>query len=203
LADLVKTWSRMLEPWAGRPSEVLEIGSFEGASATRFLEILPLARITCIDPFTGDPFGKPAYYGDIATIESRFDANVARFGSRVRKVKSRSIPALEALAQTDARFDVIYVDGSHLLDDVIVDSILSWRLLKNDGLMIWDDYRGGATWPAAERPKRAIDTFLWLHPDHEILRKGYQLFVRKAPCLEGASKEIRRSLKNLSRSAFR
>jgi len=203
LADIVKTWSRILRPWSSRPVDILEIGSFEGASATRFLEILPLANITCIDPFTGDEFGGAAYNGDPSTIESRFDANTARFGTRVRKIKSRSVPALEALMLTEARFDVIYVDGSHIRDDIIVDSILSWRLLREQGLMIWDDYRGGSTWPVAERPKRAIDTFLSLHPDHEVLRSGYQLFVRKAPGEEDGSKKALRSLKNLSRRAFR
>jgi predicted O-methyltransferase YrrM len=36
-------------------------------------------------------------------------------------------------------FDLIYVDGSHHTDDVIVDAIKSFELLKIGGIIIFDD----------------------------------------------------------------
>ena len=36
--------------------------------------------------------------------------------------------------------DLIYIDGSHLAKDVLSDAILSWKLLKPSGVMIFDDY---------------------------------------------------------------
>ena len=179
MANIETVWARQLSPLAAKAHDILEIGSFTGASAVRFLTLLPLSNIICVDPFTGDVHGGEAYNGDVQTIESRFDANTAPFGSKVRKMRSRSVPALESLGQANARFDIIYIDGSHVRDDILVDSLLCWPLLRDQGVLIWDDYRGGSTWPAAERPKRAIDTFLSLHPDHELLHCGYQLFVRK------------------------
>ena len=37
-------------------------------------------------------------------------------------------------------FDLVYVDGSHLAADVLQDAVLSFRLLRSGGLLIFDDY---------------------------------------------------------------
>jgi hypothetical protein len=39
----------------------------------------------------------------------------------------------------DINYDVIYVDGNHGYKDVLYDGLLSWNLLKSDGLLIFDD----------------------------------------------------------------
>jgi predicted O-methyltransferase YrrM len=44
------------------------------------------------------------------------------------------------LNNRDKVYDFIYVDASHICDDVLTDAILSFDLLKKDGLMIFDDY---------------------------------------------------------------
>jgi len=150
-----------------------------GGSACLFLDLLPQANITCIDPFTGDVHGGEQYNGDVKTIESRFDAGTARFGERVRKIRSRSVPALDALGQQRQVFDIIYIDGSHVHNDILVDSLLAWPLLKAGGLMMWDDYRGASTWAPRDRPRHAIETFLALHPDHSVVHARYQLFALK------------------------
>ena len=36
-------------------------------------------------------------------------------------------------------YDFIYVDGSHNGEDVIVDAIESFKILKTNGIMIFDD----------------------------------------------------------------
>jgi len=135
------------------------------------LGLLPLARITCIDIFTN------------AEHERQFDSMMASFASRVEKIKSRSVPALDALAVQNRAFEVIYVDGSHARDDALMDSLLAWPLLKPDGIVIWDDY----VWemgrlPAEQRPKDAVDLFLGLHADQlTVLERGYQVIARRTP----------------------
>jgi predicted O-methyltransferase YrrM len=176
-------WSRVLEPLCSRAADVLEVGSFEGASARAFLTLLPLSRITCVDPFTGNVFEDPDYNRDIATLEARFDANMAAFAGRVEKIKSRSTPALDALAEAGQRFDVIYIDGSHARDDVLLDSVLAWRVLRQGGLIIWDDYIGGIhSRPEETTAKPAIDLFLDMHrSDLTVIEIGGQVIARKAP----------------------
>src|ERR1700693_1213356 len=164
-----KRWSQVLASVAAREPAVLEVGSGVGGSAVAFLDLLPLSRITCIDIF-----GNPQQ-------EQDFDFNFAPFGSRVEKINSRSHPALDALAQAGRRYEVIYIDGSHARDDTLVDSLLAWRLLKDSGVMIWDDY----VWelghlPTEERPMAAIDLFLNLYAEKlTVVERGYQVIVRR------------------------
>jgi len=169
--NYAERWSRLLLPLREHEIAVLEIGSAQGRSAAIFLELLPLARITCIDIFTN------------AEHERQFDSMMASFGSRVEKIKSRSVPALDALAGQNRAFEVIYVDGSHARDDALMDSLLAWPLLKQDGIVIWDDY----VWemgrlPAEQRPKDAVDLFLGLHTDQlTVLERGYQVIAQRTP----------------------
>jgi predicted O-methyltransferase YrrM len=179
LAERAEYWRRAFAAHAKGAREILEIGSFIGASAALFLTLLPKARIACVDPFTGDLHGGEVYNGDVATIEARFDATMAPFPGRVEKIVSRSVPALESLKQENRLYDIIYIDGSHVHDDILVDSLLAWPLLKTGGLMMWDDYRGGGTWARRERPRHAIETFLALHPEHRVVHARYQLFAVK------------------------
>lgn len=179
MAERAEYWRRAFRAHAPLAREVLEIGSFVGGSASLFLTLLPEARIVCVDPFTGDLHGGEAYNGDVATIEQRFDEALAPFPGRVEKTRSRSVPALDALAVQGRRFDVIYIDGSHRHDDILVDSLLAWPLLRVGGLMMWDDYRGGQSWAAKDRPRHAIETFLGLHPEHRVIHARYQLYAVK------------------------
>ncbi len=167
--NYAERWSRLLLPLREREIAILEIGSAKGRSAVAFLGLLPLARITCIDIFTN------------ADHERQFDSAMAPFGARVEKIKSRSVPALDALAEQNRAFEVIYIDGSHARNDALMDSLLAWPLLKPDGIVIWDDY----VWemgrlPAEERPKDAVDLFLGLHADQlTVLERGYQVIVQR------------------------
>jgi len=81
-------------------------------------------------------------------------------------------------------FDMIYVDGSHEPQDVIVDCVLAFRLLKKGGLMIMDDYY----YFHKERridcsPKFAIDSFVNLYFDRLTVDHQYtnadQFFIEK------------------------
>lgn len=174
-------WAEHLAGWRDRDCRILEIGSWEGRSAVIFLSLLPRARITCIDPFTGSV--EHHGYEALATLEQRFDANLSEFGDRVEKIASRSLPALDRLVQEGRRYDVIYVDGSHTRDDVLMDSVLSWQLLEDGGVLIWDDYLWGvADLPERDRPQPAVDAFLAMHPgEHVVLHRDLQVLVRKQP----------------------
>jgi predicted O-methyltransferase YrrM len=168
-------WSQVLSPFRRGGLRVLEIGSFEGRSAIFWLEYLPDSRVTCVDKF----FGTTRHNQD---IEARFDRNLALYGERVRKISRRSAEVLPLLRSDGEVFDLIYIDGSHWRDDVMVDCLLSWRLLAPGGVMIFDDYQLDLHKEAAERPKDAIDAFLsWHATEIEELARGYQIIIRRRP----------------------
>jgi predicted O-methyltransferase YrrM len=83
-------------------------------------------------------------------------------------------------------FDLIYIDGSHRAPDVIVDAILGFKLLRSQGVMIFDDYpwktdAGGSENPL-NSPKIAIDAFTTLFAQQlDIVQRVplFQLVVKK------------------------
>jgi predicted O-methyltransferase YrrM len=160
-------WRKILAPFRGSFSEALEIGSWEGRSASFFLDFLPTARLTCVDPFEKIP----------VDVEARFDRNTERFGNRIEKVKEPSWRALPRLLEQGRSFDLIYIDGSHTKDDVMLDSLLSWRMLRRGGIIMWDDF----LWcTCADHPAPAIRAFLRMHRgEFEGLRFHHQVIIRR------------------------
>jgi predicted O-methyltransferase YrrM len=176
----IAIWEPVLGDLEDRGSRVLELGSFEGLSACFFLWRLRDSRVTCVDNFTG-----PAEYEAYGTVvpEHRFDANVALVdATRVRKLVGNTDRVLVELLGAGEQFDVVYVDASHRALDVMVDAVLSWKLLSVGGILIFDDY----DWASRGedpllRPAPAIDAFLDLVERHsEILVKHpRQVIARK------------------------
>jgi predicted O-methyltransferase YrrM len=97
----------------------------------------------------------------------------------MRKISGPSIKALGILREENAVFDFIYVDGSHRRDDVMIDCLGAWRLLREGGVMLMDDYTWMPDSPEAERVAPAVDIFLAWHPEAEVILKGEQVAVRK------------------------
>jgi predicted O-methyltransferase YrrM len=159
----------LVAPLAGRAVAILEIGSFEGLSASYFLWRLPNARVTCVDIFGGG-------------LEATFDANVERIdATRVRKIVGDSRRVLLDLVNEAAQYELVYVDGSHHALDVVVDTALSWRVLRPGGTMVFDDYRWNDDGDdALLRPGPAIDAMLsLLEGKHELLARGDRVAIRK------------------------
>lgn len=171
----IPVWDRAFEELKGRPGlRYLEIGCFEGRSAVWMLENVltdPSSKMTCLDPYQ-DHIGE--------TVKQRFLANVAAAGAadRVELIQGYSQEELRGLP-LDA-YDVIYIDGDHRAGPVLEDAVLSWRLLKVGGLMIFDDYAWEITRPLADRPLAAADFFTEAFRDKiEVVHRDYQLILRK------------------------
>jgi predicted O-methyltransferase YrrM len=154
-----------------KPTKILEIGSFEGASACYLIEkcasSAPL-EIHCVDTWEGGTEHK-ASGTNMHDVERRFLDNTRlaceRAAHSVKLVTHKGLSSISLAAIQNERFfnyfDLIYIDGSHKAPDVLSDAVLSFPLLKLGGTMIFDDYlwMGGNTDPLA-CPKLAIDAFL-------------------------------------------
>lgn len=183
----IALWVRLLATLKkhDRPLELLEIGSWEGRSTVFLLGFLPDSRVTAVDTWAGGDEHRE--FAELSALEQRFDRNLRAFENRVVKKKGLSSRVLAELATTQREgFDFIYVDGSHFADDVMVDAVLSWRLLRRSGIMIFDDYlwrieRYG--W--GRNPAKAVNLFLRLiDGDFELLHVGHQLAIRKTVSLD-------------------
>ncbi|HEU5295425.1 MAG TPA: class I SAM-dependent methyltransferase, partial [Burkholderiaceae bacterium] len=141
-----------------RPLQALEIGSWEGLSSRFVLDTLPLAHLTCVDTWEGadEHQGMP-----LRLVEKRFDHNLACHAERLTKFKGTSL-AFFAAQPAQPRFDLIYIDGSHHSDDVMLDALRGFALLKVGGVMILDDYLWRFYARRNDDPAAAIHAFLRL-----------------------------------------
>jgi predicted O-methyltransferase YrrM len=153
-----------------KPAKVLEIGSYEGASARYLIENAqsPM-EIHCIDTWEGAA-EHARNNRDMGAVERRFHRNIELAKSRSRhraQIDVHKGPSSRELAKmlaSDFRgyFDMVYIDGSHFAPDVMTDAVLSFLLLKVGGHMFFDDYiwRGkvGSNNPF-NGPKLGIDAF--------------------------------------------
>jgi len=101
--------------------DYLEIGTYEGLSLLFVLHKYKKINATGID------------------IINILNKKVKSF-KNLRMLKSDSIIALRKLNEKNQKFDYIYVDGFHNGEHVIVDAIESFKLLKYEGIMIFDDF---------------------------------------------------------------
>jgi len=155
----------------------LEIGSWEGMSSLFVLSTLPKSTLTSVDTWEG----ADEHQGNSAlnSIESNFDRNIQNYRNRSIKFKGTSYKFFSENTVKEY-FDLIYVDGSHHTDDVIVDAIKSFELLKIGGIMIFDDYIWGYYSNPIDNPAGAINSFLRLKKGaFEILFVYGQLILKK------------------------
>jgi predicted O-methyltransferase YrrM len=175
-------WAELLHQLREKPVRILEIGSWEGRSALFFLNYLPLSRIVCIDPFEGnvEHHLDPYFQALVRKTEAQFDSNLAAFADRIEKIKGSSTMVLPALGISGRRFDLAYVDGSHMAADVYGDAVLTWSMMEPGGLVIFDDYEWNLMSHEGERPRLGIDAFLAaFRGQYREIHRAYQLVIAK------------------------
>lgn len=165
--------------------KILEIGCWQGLSALFILRCFPNAHLTCVDTWKGadEHLQLGTFENDILnSIEHKFDLNVSQFKQRITKFKGTSYSFFEDTSDQGVEvFDFIYVDGSHHPDDVLIDAIKSFDLLKIGGILIFDDYFWKYYKNTKDNVGGAINCFLNQKRDYlEILSFDYQLAIKKS-----------------------
>jgi predicted O-methyltransferase YrrM len=157
-------------------SAFLEIGCFEGLSTTWMLQNMLAydGTMVCVDTFAG---GEEHAGLDLSDLRKTFDANVdeaAQENQAIEVIAKTSWEALSELVYLDFTFDFIYVDGNHQTPEVLLDACLAFKLLEPKGIMLFDDYAGGAGVGAA------VDAFLKAYKgQYKPVLKNYQLAIQK------------------------
>jgi len=181
-------WNTLLIPWLRQRKletngviSVLELGSWEGASATWLLcnacDASADSRLTCVDHY--DKLRTAA--GAERAQKFAHNTRVTALWPRVNLMADFTVPALSRLLMERREWDLIYVDASHEAHDTLLDAMLSWKGLRQGGMMVFDDYQ----WPefpedSPHHPKAGIDAFLRVHEHElELIHKGYQVIVKK------------------------
>jgi predicted O-methyltransferase YrrM len=130
-------------------------------------------HMVCVDTFEG---GAEHAELDLSDLRKTFNSNVAEVLGNAQTLEVMDKISWKALCELagNTMFNFIYVDGSHQAADVLLDACLSFKLLRPDGIILFDDYGGGA------EVNPAVDAFLEAHHGLvKVILKNYQLAVQK------------------------
>jgi len=167
--------------------KILEIGTYVGTSIIEMLKNNN-ATATVIDCWQLSPLEQTnikKYSNNKATIETAYDVFIknienANVKDRITIIRDDSCSALNNLLRNNEYFDFIYVDGSHKCLDTHYDLILSWNVLKKNGILAIDDYEWSVNDSILESPEIGINHFLDKYKkEYVILSKLYRIFLRK------------------------
>jgi predicted O-methyltransferase YrrM len=118
-----------------KPKATLEIGLCYGGSCLVFTashkELLgkPARQHTAIDPFQHE------YWDDVGLLVTE----KAGLSDYLDFIAAKSCFALPELLKRKRTYDLVYIDGSHLYEDVFIDLYFVARLLNPDGVVAFDD----------------------------------------------------------------
>ncbi len=121
-------YEKKLEIYKNKNLNILEIGSYAGASAAAFTKYLPKSKVYCFDV-------------NISNFKYKSE-NIKVYGIDINNQK-KVFKTLNKifLEQNFSKFDLIIDDGSHNLSDILVSLKFFFKYVKNEGLYIIEDYK--------------------------------------------------------------
>lgn len=169
-----------------RPSLIIEVGSWKGASAIQMALLckdLELdAAVVCVDTWLGSPehIRKPRFSVSLnrrwgyPQLYYTFLANVIKWKCEdvIVPFPATSESAAVVFSHERLKADVIYIDAAHEYEPALRDFMVYWELLNDGGFLIGDDYIG---W---EGVTRAADEFAQVVQSQLVGGKG-KFVVRK------------------------
>lgn len=134
-----RDFSRVVEPFKGKPIVYVEVGCWLADSAFWMMENIlthPDSWGYGIDPYPDD-FKR----GSNEPVKAQAVERMKEFGNW-RWIFKKSQDALRWWDSMDLgeKIDLLYLDGSHLAHDVVMDWCLAFPHLKQGSVVIFDDY---------------------------------------------------------------
>ena len=121
-------YEKKLEPYKNKNLNILEIGSYAGASAAAFTKYLPKSKVYCFDV-------------NISNFKYK-SKNINVYGIDINNSK-KVVKTLNKIfsEQNFNQFDLIIDDGSHNLSDILMSLKIFFKYVSNKGLYIIEDYK--------------------------------------------------------------
>ena len=121
-------YEKKLETCKNKNLNILEIGSYSGASAAAFSKYLPKSKVYCFDV-------------NVSNFKYKSE-NIKVFGIDINNQK-KVVKTLNKIFSENnfTQFDLIIDDGSHYLSDILISLKLFFKYVKNNGLYIIEDYK--------------------------------------------------------------
>lgn len=141
---------------ATRPSLIIEVGTWKGASAIHMAQItkeLGLdTKIICVDTWLGSPehfLAQQPGWRESLLLKNGFPhlyytflSNVLRagFADRIIPLANTSDNAAVILDAMGLKADLVYIDAAHEEEPAYRDFRNYWKLLSDHGVLLGDDY---------------------------------------------------------------
>ena len=166
-------WKKNLKKYKKKNISYLEIGSFEGISAYFIHQFFKNKNIHCVDTWLGsDEHGKDTNFKD---VEFKFDNNLKN-AENLNKYKITSDIFFD---NNQNFFDIIYIDGLHKYYQVKKDLNNALKYLKEDGIIICDDYFWNLDGEKLEKPISAINEVVNENSLKIVAVTTNQIFLKK------------------------
>ena len=121
-------YEKKLNQYKDKNLNILEIGSYSGASAAALIKYLPKSKVYCFDI-------------NISNFKYK-SKNINVYGIDINNQK-KVLKTLSKifLKQNFKQFDLIIDDGSHNLSDILISLKFFFKYVKTKGLYIIEDYK--------------------------------------------------------------
>ena len=121
-------YTKHLESYKNKKINILEIGSYAGASAAALNKYLPHSKVFCFDI-------------NISNFEYS-SKNIHPFGVDINDIKrvNKTLNMIFSKYKFE-KFDIIIDDGSHKLSEIYLSINYFFNFLKNRGLFIIEDFK--------------------------------------------------------------
>ena len=121
-------YEKKLEQYKNKNLNILEIGSYAGASAAAFTKYLPKSKVYCFDV-------------NVSNFKFKSE-NIDVFGIDINNQKKVTKTLNKIFSEKNfTQFDLIIDDGSHNLRDILICLKYFFKYVKNKGLYIIEDYK--------------------------------------------------------------
>lgn len=145
--------------------DMLEFGTCEGSSSFYFMKyFLPNKNsLITID----------------YKVRGQLENNLKKFNnSKLIFIQDDFYNIIPRILNKGKKFDLIYIDGGKHSKLTIYQIVISWQILKINGILYLDDYMWGDI--KYNRPREAIEFFLNCYKnEYDIIFKNNQIAVKK------------------------
>ena len=166
----LRVWEDIFGFMKTKPNVCLEIGALYGGSSVYIIE--EFCKIE----------GSHHYIMDINTNEY-IETNIYPYGDKVTYLKGESADSFKQfqhLGKTKEFLDFVYIDGNHTSKYVLEDAVNAFYCLKNNGIMVFDDFGGSLEQEPHMQVKTAVDSFInSYHKYLNVIYVGYQIIIQK------------------------
>ncbi len=188
----IPLWDKLFTEFKRPIENVLEIGCYEGRATIYLCEkvLKGQSNYTVVDTFEGSEAESgmdttmERLEENKSIIEDNFRHNISfhnNINFKILKGKSQFILP-ELYSKLKNKFDLIFVDASHRADDTFVDGYYALKMLKKEGLLIFDDFgwKDPAQKETVSSPEFGIRAFATMYQEEvDTVHTGYQVVFKK------------------------